>query len=641
MAGETWIRVPVGADAADAARWATRGGCRRVLFVVHNVTSATRLLDVLPLFHDDFRVQLLATCTGSSPFQAGVAELLADTGVPVLPWEQAVHTPVDLAISASYGGQLHRVQGRLAVLSHGAGYNKRLATPDTGHRTPDTGHSGSAPKPDEAPVFGLSGEWLLHDGRPFADATVLSHPEQLARLRRHCPQAADTAVLAGDPCFDRLLAARERREQFRRAFGVAPGQRLVLLNSTWNPDSLFGDAGDDVLPALLPRLTSELPLDDYRFAAVLHPNIWYGHGPGQVRAWLHSARRAGLVLADPLDGWRQALLAADLVLGDQGSVTYYGAALGLPVLLGAGSPDGLDPDSPVGRFVRTAPRLRQHEPLEPQFEAALRAVSPAAGPAEGTPAQVTSAPGRSAALLRRLFYGLLGLPEPAGRARLEALSLPEPERTQRTVPLRVLTVLRDGRADDAEGAAGDEGAEGGAPPEIRVARFADPSCEPHGLHGLHGVSAPAVHTALDEAAAEPELLASADVLLRYAAPDDPRLGPPEAWAADVLARHPHCALAACVTGPGQALVRTREGRLVRLTGRPDPLGRPYAADPGAYVSALHAWLADGRPLTALTRGAEPGMLVRTGRSSHPVAVAVVRDEAEDGRPGRRPGPSRG
>ncbi|MEU3217244.1 hypothetical protein [Streptomyces sp. NPDC006971] len=131
------VRVPVG---DEAERWVTRGACLRVLVVVHNVTAATRLLDVLPLFDDDLRIQLLATCTGSSAFMSGTAELLAETGVPVLPWEQAVETRVDLAVSASFGGQLDVFSGRLAVLSHGVGYTKRLAVPDTGHRTPDTGH---------------------------------------------------------------------------------------------------------------------------------------------------------------------------------------------------------------------------------------------------------------------------------------------------------------------------------------------------------------------------------------------------------------------------------------------------------------------------------------------------------------------
>ncbi|NED90249.1 hypothetical protein G3I76_60510, partial [Streptomyces sp. SID11233] len=91
------------------------------------------------------------------------------------------------------------------------------------------------------------------------------------------------------------------------------GQRLLVLNSTWNPEGLFGSGGTDLLPALLPRLAAELPADSYRLAAVLHPNIWYGHGPGQIRAWLDRARRSGLALIDPVRHWRQALLAADAV----------------------------------------------------------------------------------------------------------------------------------------------------------------------------------------------------------------------------------------------------------------------------------------------------------------------------------------
>ncbi|MFE9722410.1 hypothetical protein ACFYQ5_02070, partial [Streptomyces sp. NPDC005794] len=124
--GAARLRVPVG---GDAARWVTRAGCRRVLLIVHNVTSATRLLDVLPLFHSDLRVQLFAACTGSSPFLAGVPELLAQAGLPVLPWEQAKDTTFDLAVSASYGGELELIQGKLAILSHGVGYNKKLARP--------------------------------------------------------------------------------------------------------------------------------------------------------------------------------------------------------------------------------------------------------------------------------------------------------------------------------------------------------------------------------------------------------------------------------------------------------------------------------------------------------------------------------
>ncbi|MFG3256770.1 hypothetical protein [Streptomyces sp. NPDC048172] len=575
------IRVPVG---DDAARWATRGRCRRVLLVVHNVTSATRLLDVLPLFHDDFRVQLLLTSTGSSAFQSGIHELFAETGLPVIPWEQALTTDFDLVVSASFGGQLGVFTGQLAVLSHGIGYTKKLATPDTGHRTPDTGRSA------QAPIFGLSPEWLLVDGKPLADALVLSHPEQAARLRQACPEAADTAVLAGDPCFDRTLAARPYRERFRRALGVRRGQRLVVLNSTWNPESLFGDGGgEDLLPSLLPRLTAELPADAYRLVAVLHPNIWHGHGPGQIRAWLDRARRGGLTLIDPLHGWRQALVAADVVIGDHGSVTYYAAALGTPVLLGAAPVAGLDPDSPAAAFVRSAPRLDPARPPLPQVEAVLAGHGAVSGPAELT----TSVPGEAAARLRRLFYGMMRLPEPPSRALLEPLPLPPYEPPSRTAPLRVVTRAGDG--------------------EIAVERYADPSLAPAGA--ADGVAHTAVHTAVHEDTRDPGALGLADVIHREGAADDPRLGGPARWTAEVLARHPECALAAYVTGPGTCVARPRNGPLLRLATD----GPGADLDPSAAASALHAWL------TAYGDGGGDAwkLPVRTGATVHAVSVTPV------------------
>ncbi|MFE9614293.1 hypothetical protein ACFYPJ_38685, partial [Streptomyces sp. NPDC006012] len=130
------IRVPVG---KGSRQWTSRQVRRRVLLVVHNVTSAGRLLDVLPLFHTDFRVQLLVTSTGSSVFQGGVHELFGELDLPVLPWSQALSTPVDLAISASFGGELPHIRGKLSVLSHGVGYTKKLATPGAGSREPGAG----------------------------------------------------------------------------------------------------------------------------------------------------------------------------------------------------------------------------------------------------------------------------------------------------------------------------------------------------------------------------------------------------------------------------------------------------------------------------------------------------------------------
>ncbi len=573
---EGWIRVPVG---VDADRWVTRGGSHTVLLVVHNVTSATRLLDVLGLFDGDERVQLLATCTGSSPFSAGVDELLTSLGVPVLPWEQALATPVDLAVSASFGGQLADISGKLAIVSHGVGYAKKLATPDTGHRTPDTGPPAAEAPSAAVPVFGQDPDWVLHEGRPIADALVLSHPEQLDRLKASCPEAADTAVLAGDPCFDRILDHRALRASYRRALGVREGQRLVLLNSTWSEQSLAGGP----LPSLAARLTSELPADDYRFAAVLHPNIWYGHGPGEVHRWFARASAAGLTLIDPLHTWRQALIAADAVIGDHGSVTFYAAALGIPTLLGAAPLPSIDPNSPSAAFVREAPKLDLGAPLGPQLDSLP---APPPGPARFT----TSMPGESAARLRRLFYDLMGLSEPRYGATLRRLAMPPYAPAERTAPQRVLTRIT-------------------GPGEISVTRYADPPYEPEG----DGEALTVVHENTREQGALP----LADLIFREGPPDDLRLGTPARWTAEALERRPYCAMTLHVDSPHSATARTRDGQLIRLTAAA-PANAD--ADPVTYGCALQAWLANGRCADDLVAR---GLRVHVGGRSHLVGVTLV------------------
>ena len=156
--------------------------------------------------------------------------------------------------------------------------------------------------------------------------------------------------------------------------------------------------------------SAELPLDEYRIAGVLHPNIWHGHGPWQVRSWLRACERSGLILLPPREGWRAALIASDLVIGDHGSVTFYGAALDRPLLLGAFPHDAVAPDSPVAELGRTADRLDTRVPLRPQIDQAIADHVP--GRHRAVTSKVTSDPGRSAALLRSELYRLMNLPEP-------------------------------------------------------------------------------------------------------------------------------------------------------------------------------------------------------------------------------------
>ncbi|MEU9188011.1 hypothetical protein AB0D14_26420 [Streptomyces sp. NPDC048484] len=406
-------------------------------------------------------------------------------------------------------------------------------------------------------------------------------------------------MLAGDPCYDRVLAALPQRDRFRRALGVAPGQRLIVVSSTWSSRSLFGGT-DDLLPRLLSQLAAELPADEYRTTAVLHPNIWHGHGPGQVRAWLDSARRAGLDAISPLEGWRQALIAADCVLGDHSSVTYYAASIGVPVVLGTFPQEDLDPLSPVAALGRTAPRLLRHGSLREQIDRAIALHEP--GQYKQLAEQTSSSPGESATLLRRLFYDLMDLKEPEDHpALLDPLPLPPYAPARRTAPVRVLT-----------------GAIGTDPPHVAVVRHAVVGDGPDLPEGP-AEQADTTHTVVDEETRETGRLQLADVVVRCAAADDPRVGPPAAWTSEALARYPYCGLVAYVDGPDRCVVRTRAGDLVRLSAAPDPDGRPDLCDPAAYASALYAWLASGRPLNE----ALPEITVRTGATAHRVTVELL------------------
>lgn len=121
MGSLSWADVLVGREGRN---WRTVPQQRNVLVVVHTVTAATRLLDVLDIWAGDYRVQTAFTCTGTSAFTAGAVDFLRGHGIIPIPWEEAARFEFDLAIAASYGGPLHTLRAPLIVLPHGIGYNK-------------------------------------------------------------------------------------------------------------------------------------------------------------------------------------------------------------------------------------------------------------------------------------------------------------------------------------------------------------------------------------------------------------------------------------------------------------------------------------------------------------------------------------
>ncbi|MCX2729795.1 hypothetical protein OOZ19_06060 [Saccharopolyspora sp. NFXS83] len=516
-----WADVLVGGQGRS---WRTVPQERSVLVVVHTVTAATRLFDVLGLWSGDHRVQTAFTCTRTSAFTTGTEELLRERGIEPIPWEQAVEREFDLAVAASYGGPLHALRAPLIVLPHGMGYNKFA---------PGARHRESA----RNPVFGLSESTLVHDGRLVPSVAVLSHAEQRERLREYCPEALDVALIAGDPCFDRMLASRPLRETYRQRFAADPDRRVVVVSSTWGGESLLARC-----PTLVARLARRLPLDEYRIVVALHPNIWSAHTPWQVRGWTEEWTRAGATVLPPHEGWRAALVAADVTIGDHGSVTFYSAALGVPVLLASAPVEAVDAVSPIARFLRAAPRLDPDGDLPTQIESAITAHQP--DRYDSIVEHTTSVPGESARLLRSTVYERLKLDEPFFEAETIAVPVPPAAPTEPSSQVVHLKV------DEHQAVATRLPAES--------------------LREAARLPADAVLVATTS---EPtrRWLEWAEILLH-----DDRCADPQQWIRATLARLPAATLAVTRDEAGRWVVGGRDTPLVRFTG-PDDLGPVFAA----------------------------------------------------------------
>lgn len=394
----SWVKV-VGSPPAD--RWLTRTGCRTVLVVLPHMTAGTRLGDVLPLLDADHRVQVLVTIPTNEDMWPGVEDYARGWGYVIVPWHQVLRTRFDLALASSYH-EIDKLTAPVMVVPHGVGGGRSRRSPWT---TPQTSEQV---QPRDV---------LMRDGRVVPAAVVVAQEADAQRLRQGCPEAAARVVVAGDPCHDRLLASVPFRDLYREAMGVQPGQQVVMLSSTWSRYSLFGGDLD-----LWARVLRELPADRYRVTAALHPNIWAIHGRRQVLAWLADHMDAGLAVVPPEEGWRALLVGADYLIGDHGSVTRYGAALGLPTLLTAASADDVPEDSTAGMMRQMYPTVDTDQPLERQLAHAARRQRQE--DRETLASNITSVPGRSAATLRATIYRLLRLSEPARAVPVAPVPLP-------------------------------------------------------------------------------------------------------------------------------------------------------------------------------------------------------------------------
>lgn len=388
MSVSQWRQIPVG---IGAERWATRQECKTVLVVVHTVTSGQRVLEAARLLENDLRIRVVFT-QAPDMFGAGVPDFLSRIGAAHIPWQQATSTRFDLALAANLEG-LHEVHAPLVVMPHGAGHNK-LVTRRKGRVVGDR------------VAYDLDAQRLVHDGALVPTKIVLAHSEELGHLGRSCPEAVPAAVVCGDPCYDVLAASLDCRPSYQVALGAGDGRKLVVVTSTWGPKSLLARREE-----LWSRLLTELPEDEFQVVSLMHPNVWFGYGTWQVRAWLADCLRRGLSLVPPEADWRSVLAAADWVIGDHGSVTAYATVTGVPVMLGSFAAGDCRPGSAQSLLGEVAPRVSSRGSLRKQLLQAAADHDP--GRYRGVVDRLTSQPGRFNRNMRQLMYRRLRLRLPA------------------------------------------------------------------------------------------------------------------------------------------------------------------------------------------------------------------------------------
>ncbi|MEC3980455.1 hypothetical protein [Amycolatopsis sp. H20-H5] len=310
-----------------------------------------------------------------SPVEDLVGDYFITIGALTTPWERAIRERFDLVITADPAG-VGSVSGPLLVL------------PEVSVDGEIVGHDG------RCCVAALMRLVRRRPGRAQPVLIGLPHLRAVARLQAAAPEVGRHAVVIGDPRYDELLDA------CTGPAGIHRGQRLGLILSAQGPGSLLGRS-----PAVLRRLATDLPTPGIRLVCRLAPEVWARHGRRQVLAWAGQVARERMEFLAPEHSWHALAATADFVVGDHGHDTAYAAAAGKPVYMANPVPKTvtgslgeavakygtvLDPSVPLASQFRWTPR--------PSFPVARR---------------ITSAPGRSAFLLRRQCFRLMRITNPA------------------------------------------------------------------------------------------------------------------------------------------------------------------------------------------------------------------------------------
>lgn len=238
--------------------------------IVRSPTTLERSVELAQHLFNDIRIQTFFTVPDNrSSFGNDLELRIHQKHLPFIPWQQARATSFDLGIIASSIDDFPELDMPLLLISHGPG-----ATSNRSLHGVNNAHSD------------------------ISTASISKHSRTICLVsedERALYSSHRDLITIGDPVFDSLFLSIHHRQEFRNAL-QAETRKIIVVSSTWNLNSSVASH-----PQFINELLQRLPQDEYIIAAILHPNIWVGHGEWQIYTWLHDAIDAGLRLI-PYDG---------------------------------------------------------------------------------------------------------------------------------------------------------------------------------------------------------------------------------------------------------------------------------------------------------------------------------------------------
>jgi len=247
---------------------------------------------------------------------------------------------------------------------------------------------------------------LTHHGRPLFASIFEASEAERDRAVASDPSLADKLRIVGDLRSDRMLELNASRRGIRHAMGFSESDKVVLIQSTWGPQSIMERCGRELMAEAI-RLLDE---GKYKFILSTHPHHW--HGPRAVQhpwgKFLLDHERLGLVVIRPSDDWARFMVASDLVVTDNTSLSATYCQLQKPFVF-IEIPENTIPDgSTVHQLYSISPHFDSPAHLERAINRSLQSYP--YDELQQISHQVNSAPGQAGERIQREMYRLLDLP---------------------------------------------------------------------------------------------------------------------------------------------------------------------------------------------------------------------------------------